>query len=161
MKNIGLILISVALIMTFRPDFFRFCFPDEHRSKVNADDFAPTGSLREIVAPIRNTKLSREDAQRLSKFYFALADVIDRDENGIIKTSAEVRLINERSGCLCFENTGIAGRYPSLAGEIDAVIGFGIGSKRIDGKWESVEITEMNRRGLVEALQAVAWACKK
>lgn len=159
MKNIGLILISVALVMAFRPDLFRFFCTDRNTTKVNVHDSAPTGSLREIVLPIRNTGLKREDSQRLSTFYLALADVIARDENGIIKTSAEVRLINERSGRLCFEKTGIAGRYPRLADEIDAAIGFGIGSRRIDGKWESVEITETNRLELVEALRAVAWAC--
>ncbi len=161
MKNIGLILISVALIMAFRPDLFTFVFPDKNNQNANVHDRAPTQSLREVVAPIRKIGLDDEDARRLTKFYLALADVIERDENGIIKTSAEVRLINERSGRLCFEKTDIAGRYPRLADEIDAVIGFGIGSKCIDGKWESVEINEKNRRSLVEALRAVAWACEK
>ncbi len=158
MKNIGLVLVSVALVLAFRPDLFRFAFPGDD-TNVNVHDPAPTKALQEIVAPIKSVGLGVDDSQRLSKFYLALADVIARDENGIIKTSAEVRLINERSGRLCFEKTGIAGRYPQLAGEIDAVIGFGIGSKRIDGKWESVEISSDNRNGLVDALRAVAWAC--
>lgn len=160
MKNIGLILISVALVMAFRPELFNFVLPDENDLTVNVHVPAPTEKLREVTAPIRKAGLNGEDSRRLASFYRALADVIERDESGIIKTSAEVRLINERSGRLCFEKTGIAGRYPHLADEIDAVIGHGIGSRRIDGKWESVEITETNRRNLVEALQAVAWACK-
>ena len=161
MKNFGLILISVAVVMALRPDLLSFVFTNDNNKDVNVHEPAPTRSLQDVVAPIRSAKLNTEDSRRLATFYLALADVIRRDENGIIKTSAEVRLINERSGRLCFEKTGIAGRYPKLADEIDAVIGYGIGSKRIDGKWESVEITESNRQKLVEALQAVAWACKK
>ncbi len=158
MKNIGLVLVSVALVMAFRPDLFRFAFPGDD-TNVNVHDPAPTETLQKIVAPIKSVGLGVDDSQRLSKFYLALADVIERDENGIVKSSAEVRLINERSGRLCFGKTGIAGRYPRLAEEIDAVIGFGTGAARIDGKWESVEITHENRRGLVEAIRAVAWAC--
>ena len=161
MKNIGLILVSVALILAFRPDLFDSVFSSGKTIDVNSHDPVPTKALQEAVGMIRKTSLRRDDAKRLNHFYLALADVVDRDENGIIKSSAEVRLINERSGRLCFEKTGIAGRYPHLAGEIDTVIGYGIGSKRIDDRWESVEISASNRRGLVEALQAVAWACRR
>lgn len=159
MKNFGLILIAAALLMAFRPDLFQGLFSDENAGGVAVPAATPAKALREIVAPICKTTLSSGDSARLSAFYLALADVIERDETGIVKTSAEVRLINERSGRLCFEKTGIAGRYPKLAAEIDIVIGYGMGSHRIDGKWESVEISEKNRRGLVEALRAIAWAC--
>lgn len=161
MKNIGLILISVALVMALRPDLLSFVLTNDNNKDVNVHDPAPTRSLQDVVAPIRGARLSLEDSQRLSSFYRALADVIDRDENGIIKTSAEVRLINERSGRLCFEKTGIAGRYLHLAEDIDVAIGFGIGSKRIDGKWESVEVTSGNRMELVNAIRAIAWACQR
>lgn len=157
MKNIGLILVAAALVMAFRPDLSRFILTNENDA--NANITAPPRALQKIVAPIRDTKWDADDAKRLSEFYLALADVIERDENGIVKSSAEVRLINERSGRLCFGKTGIAGRYPRLAEDIDVVIGYGIGSKRIDGKWESVEITGTNRKSLAEAVRAVAWAC--
>jgi hypothetical protein len=157
MKNLGLILISVALVLAFRPDLFSGFFEQDLKPATPV----PSTILQEITEPITKTKISPADAKRLSEFYRALADVIYRDENGIIKTSAEVRLINERSGRLCFEQTGIAGRYPHLAEAIDIVIGYGIGSKHIDGKWESVEITSSNRQELVDALNAVAWACER
>ena len=160
MKNIGLILISVALILTFRPDVFTSVFYSGNDIDESSHDPIPTMTLQKVILPIRKTSLHHDDAKRLTRFYLALANVIERDRDGIIKSSAEVRLINERSGRLCFERTGIAGRYPHLAKEIDAVIGYGIGSKQIDGKWESVEITSVNRRGLVESLQAIAWACQ-
>ena len=161
MKTLGLLLVSVALLAAFRPDLFDSVFCNGNNIDVNVRESTPTRTLQEATASIRNAKLSHVDARRLNRFYLSLADVISRDENGIIKSSAEVRLINERSGRLCFEKTGIAGRYPHLAEEIDAVIGFGIGSRRIDGKWESVEITSENRMGLVDALHAIAWACQR
>lgn len=157
MKNIALILISAAIVLAFRPDLVNI-----FRNENNTDEkppAVPSRVLREVVAPIRGTALNRSDARRLAEFYLALADVVERDEAGIIRTSAEVRLINERSGRLCFEKTGIAGRYPGLAAEIDTVIAHGIGGKRIDGKWESVEITHENRGSLAESLRAIAWAC--
>ncbi len=157
MKNIGLILIAAALVVAFRPELFHAFLPNENES--HSSVIVPADELRKIVDPIRNTKWNADDAERLSTFYLALADVIERDENGIIKSSAEVRLINERSGRLCFGKTGIAGRYPKLAEDIDAVIGFGTGGARIDGKWESVEITVTNRKNLADAIRAVAWAC--
>lgn len=159
MKNMGLVLVSVALILAFRPDLLDV-FQGENKPDANGRT-APERELRELVAPIRAIGLSRGDAERLVRFYHALADVIDRDVEGIIKTSAEVRLINERSGRLCFEKTGIAGRYPRLAEAIDIAIAHGVGGKRLDGKWESVEITHENRKGLVDALNAVAWACQR
>lgn len=160
MKNLGLILVAVAVLIAFRPDLMTGFFPDEKMRRSSIVVSVPSPSLQEIVRPIRNAGLGAEDASRLAEFYLALADVVARDENGIVKTSAEVRLINERSGRLCFERTGIAGRYPNLAHEIDVVIGYGIGSKRIDGKWESVEMTPASRQGLVHALHAIAWACR-
>ena len=161
MKNIGLILISVALIMTFRPDLFSFVFHNENTIDVNDHDQVPTKALQDVVSPIRRTSLHHDDGRRLNRFYLAMADVIDRDNSGIIKSSAELRLINERSGRLCFEETGILGRYPHLPQEIDAVIGYGVGSESIDGKWKQVEITSDNRKSLVAALQAIAWACDR
>jgi hypothetical protein len=157
MKNFGLVLISVALILAFRPDLLNRLFDQEQTSMTSV----PSKALQERVTPIYKTKINHTDAKRLSEFYGALADVIFRDENSLIKSSAEVRLINERSGRLCFERTGISGRYPQLAEEIDTVIGYGIGSKHIDGQWESVEINSGNRQGLVDALKAVAWACEQ
>jgi hypothetical protein len=157
MKNFGLVLISVALILAFRPDLFSRFFNQDQTLTTPV----PSKLLQEIVTPIYKTKINPVDGKRLSEFYHALADVIYRDENGIIKSSAEVRLINERSGRLCFERTGISGRYPQLAEEIDTVIGYGIGSKHINGKWESVEINPDNRQGLVDALKAIAWACEQ
>ena len=159
MKHIGLILISLALIVTFRPHLFQGIVtgvvPGGQRAVV------PSKELQTIVTSIRQMDLSRSDGQRLCTFYEALADVIERDESGIIKTGAEVRLLNERSGKLCFARTGITGRYPHLAEHIDTVIGHGLGSKYRDGQWESVEISAANRQGLVTALRALAWACQR
>ncbi len=102
MKNIGLILVAAALVMAFRPDLSRFILTNENDA--NANITAPPRALQKIVAPIRDTKWDADDAKRLSEFYLALADVIERDENGIVKSSAEVRLINERSGRLCLKD---------------------------------------------------------
>jgi len=161
MKNIGLILVSVALILAFRPDLFSSVFYNGNNTDGNGHDPVPTKALQEVVSTIRKISLRHDDGQRLNRFYLAMADVIERDASGIIKSSAEVRLINERSGRLCFDGTGILGRYPHLPQEIDAVIGYGVGSEQVDGKWKQVEITSENRKGLVAALQAVAWACNR
>jgi len=154
MKNLGLLFISAALIMLFRPDLFSGLFEPDRT-------VAPSRELQKIVEPVCRISISQSDSERLAAFYRALADVIVRDEDGIIKSGAEVRLINERAGRLCFEKSGIAGRYPNLAEAIDAVIGYGTGSKYTDGKWEAVSITPANRKGLADALNAVAWACEQ
>lgn len=159
MKNIGLILVAVALLTVYRPELFSFLKTSAVVETPSVP--APSASLREVVRPIVETNFDRNDAERIARFYLALADVIERDETGIVQTGGEIRTLNERSGRLCFGRTGIAGRYPDLPDAVDAVIGYGIGSKRVDGKWEAVEITPESRRELAVALRAVAWACRQ
>ena len=106
-------------------------------------------AVQPVVALLKN---HRDDGRRLSALYMAMADVIARDQDGIIQTTAQLRELHRRAGLLAFQRTGIAGKYPGLAEAIDKVLADHIG----------LEVTPMDaarRTKAVDAFRALAWAC--
>lgn len=151
MKNIGTICFLVAFVMLFRPDLVSIK-PQPQPS--------PTPNMYN-VEPIRRLAIDSDDAAKIKAFYRDFADVIERDENGVITSSEVFITANSRAGRLMFQGTNIQGKYPDLAREIDAVIADSLGSKRTSDGYEPVTIDNYNRKRLAEALRAVSWAVER
>jgi len=119
----------------------------------------PDEATRAIVADLRG-QLPPEDGRRLGAFYSALADVIERDAGDLIDTVARVRQLNRRAGLLMFQRTGIAGKYPGLAQQIDRAIARGMGLEETDEGYTDVDLDAERIERLVRVLRAIAWACR-
>ena len=64
------------------------------------------------------------------------------------------------AGLLMFQRTGIAGKYPGLAQQIDRAIARGMGLEENDEGYTDVELDAEWIERLVRVLRAVAWACR-
>ena len=112
----------------------------------------PSLEYKELVKPITEIEISKEDAELISLFYLELADVIDKDDT-IIDSTGQFRNLNTFAGVLHF-NTSLLGKYDSLGENIDTAIADAIGK-------QSVTMDEKKRDDLVEILSAIAWSVKQ
>jgi hypothetical protein len=97
-------------------------------------------------------KSHAEDGAKLSGFYSALADVIERDQGRVIQTTQVLRELNRRAGLLAFQRTGIEGKYPGLAEAIEKVIADQIGL-------DNVALDSAKQDASKKTFKALAWAC--
>jgi len=108
---------------------------------------APSAEMQALVTPI--IAISDPD---LVLFYQDFADIIERDSE-IIKTTGTIQTANSRAGQLMFQNTGMKGKYPGLAENVDAAIIGAIGK-------QNIALTTDLRAKAVEVFEAISWACK-
>lgn len=113
----------------------------------------PSETLATAVGPVAAILKSHvEDGEKLSGFYSALADVIERDQGRVIGSTKELRELNRRAGLLAFQKSGIEGKYPGLAEAIDKVLADQIGL-------DNVALDADKQAKAQNTFKALAWAC--
>lgn len=112
-----------------------------------APGYVPSAEMQKIVESV---KPIMDD--RLVEFYKDFADVIERDSE-IIKTTGHIREGNARAGQLMFQKTGMKGKVPGLAENVDTAIAEAIGKK-------NVPLDTEKRARAVEVFRALSWACQ-
>lgn len=113
----------------------------------------PSDVLATAVNPVVTIlKSHAEDGAKLSGFYSALADAVERDQGRVIQTTMQLRELNRRAGLLAFQRTGIEGKYPGLAEAIDKVLADQIGL-------DNVSLDTAKQKATIETFKALAWAC--
>jgi len=109
----------------------------------------PSIEYKELVKPITETEISKEDSELISSFYLELSDVISKDDS-IIEYTEQFRNLNTFAGVLHF-NSSLLGKYESLGKNIDLAIAETIGK-------QNVNLDDSKRKDLAEVLNAVAWS---
>jgi hypothetical protein len=109
----------------------------------------PSLEYKELVKPITEIEISKEDAELISSFYLELSDVIVKDDS-IIEYTEQFRNLNTFAGILHF-NSSLLGKYEYLGEKIDTAIAEAIGK-------QNVSFDEDKRNDLVEVLNAIAWS---
>ena len=121
--------------------------------------FVPIGTLpAPSPAPARTpvsealAPASGQDRERVSAFYGALADVVERDA-GVVSSVGQFREVHARSLDLAFKGTDLPGKYPGLDRAIDQQLAMAVGT-------DDVPLTAAKRAALVQALKDVSHAAK-
>ena len=113
---------------------------------------APPVSVTTEIARILDG--NPEDAARIQAVYTAMADVLEKDTEGIIKTTEDIRQANGLVGRLAY-GTELKGKYPGLASAVDNEIIRAIGRQRValssDMKAKTVQAFRDISRGASEA----------
>ena len=109
----------------------------------------PSIEYKELVKPITEIEISKEDSELISSFYLELSDVISKDDS-IIEYTEQFRNLNTFAGVLHF-NSSLLGKYESLGKNIDLAIAETIGK-------QNVNLDDNKRKDLAEVLNAVAWS---
>lgn len=112
----------------------------------------PSLENKELVQPIVDLDISRDDAALMAAFYLELADVVGKDE-GVVESTAQFRQFNMLAGPLHF-NSNLKGKYEGLGKSIDDAIVNAIGK-------QSVELDDEKRGDLVDIIEAIAWSVNK
>jgi hypothetical protein len=144
MKDIAVVLIFVALGVFLMNTF----------AKPKADErFDVPVEFADALSPIRRASIDPADAVKLAAFYRDFARIVEKDVDHRLRSAADIKTLNERSGKYCFD---IKGKYPALADAIDGVLALGIGTKRTADGFEDVPLTDTSRKNLAIALRAIA-----
>jgi hypothetical protein len=108
---------------------------------------ADTSNIKTIVA-----SMSKEDRERLSKFYKAFAMVVSNDDStrNYITHSSMLKEINARAGVLCF-GKDLLGKYKGLSDEVDEYLRASIGVDK-----EHRTLTVNDRKKAVTALEELS-----
>lgn len=93
-------------------------------------------------------KATSADKARVSAFYTAVADVVERDQK-VIATVGQFRKVHANSLDLAFKGTDLPGKYAGLDVAIEEELVRAIGK-------EDVALTTEKREALVTALKKVA-----
>ena len=109
----------------------------------------PSSENKQLVKPIVDIDISKEDANLISSFFVELADVVDKDQQ-VIKTTGQFRSFNILSGMLHF-NENLKDKYSTLGENIDSVIITSVGK-------ENKSLDTDKRKDLVKVLKAIAWS---
>jgi nitrogen fixation-related uncharacterized protein len=113
----------------------------------------PNDALVSAVLPITAIlKGHAEDGAKLAGFYAALADVVDRDQGRVLKTTHELRELHRRAGLLAFQKSGIEGKYPDLSKAIEKILADEIGL-------DNVALDAVKQEASQKTFKALAWAC--
>jgi hypothetical protein len=143
-------LLAIALIGLGLAAHFGF---SQKASSPAATPDRPSEMLASAVSPVvAILKSHAEDGLKLSGFYSALADVIERDQGRVIQSTKELRELNRRAGLLAFQKSGIEGKYPGLAEAIDKVLADQIGL-------DNVALDAAKQAKAQNTFKAMAWAC--
>lgn len=95
---------------------------------------------------------SKQDRARVSAFYSALADVVERDAS-VITTTGLFRAIHSNSLDLAFKGTDLPGKYQGLDVAIDERLRSAVGL-------DNVGLADDKRAALVAALKEIADAAR-
>ena len=113
----------------------------------------PSAELQQLVAPIVAIDFQRQHSREIAAFYRAFADVLVRDEE-IIGTTADIREANQKASALMFQQTGIAGGYPSFSKAATDVLDQALTN-------EQRKLDAEIRSAAVDAFNAIAWAVEQ
>ena len=94
------------------------------------------------------TELEPYKDERLSEFYAAFADIVQRDKD-VILTTGNIREAHVRAGKLYFQGTRESN--PELAEKVDAAFASVLGLK-------NVALDDRKREDIIRLLEALAWA---
>lgn len=123
----------------------------------------PQDRLARLVDPIMVVDFAEADADSVSEFCLAFADLLDRDAKAkVIVDTGDLRDMLDESSRLMFQATGIDQRHPELPATINDVLAKWLEIETADG----VEVVglddDKHRRALAsEAFEAVAWAAEQ
>jgi hypothetical protein len=113
----------------------------------------PNNTFVSAVSPVvTKLKSHTDDGAKLAGFYTALADVLERDQGRVIQTTKELRELHRRAGLLCFQRTGIEGKYSGLSETIDKILADQIGL-------DNVNLDSAKQTAAINTFKALAWAC--
>lgn len=118
MKIDTLVLLVGAALVLFNPklDLPFIVNPTPAPAPAPGPNIVPVnGSITQILAG------QRADAQQVSAFYAAMADVVEKDQS-VIKTNNDFYNGYGNAGALMFQGVGIKGKYPTLATTIDGML---------------------------------------
>jgi hypothetical protein len=110
----------------------------------------PEAAMQVAVAQIKAVSIDTADRAQLAGFYRAMADVVGRDAE-LIENTRAIRELNVRAGKLCFQGTGITGKYAGLAEKIDQTLASRLGL-------DNTPLDAEKRAETVAILKAIAWA---
>lgn len=108
---------------------------------------APAGPVSQAMKPA-----TKQDKERVSAFYSALADVVERDAT-LIPTVGDFRTVHARSLDAAFKGTDLPGKYPGLDAAIDGQLTTAVGK-------DDVPLPPAKRQALVQALKDVSNASR-
>lgn len=97
-------------------------------------------------------RATKQDRERVSAFYSALSDVVERD-GGAINTVGEFRTLHAKSLDLAFKGTDLPGKYTGLDLAINDHLVAAVGTG-------DVPLQPARRSALVQALKDVANAAR-
>jgi hypothetical protein len=114
----------------------------------------PVPPVPPVVGPVSVAMkpASKQDRQRVSAFYSALADVVERDAT-LIPTVGDFRSVHSRSLDAAFKGTDLPGKYPGLDAAIDGQLTTAVGK-------DDVPLPPAKRQALVQALKDVSNASR-
>lgn len=112
-----------------------------------APGYVPSPEMQEIVKAVVPIK-----EPELAVFYGDFADVVKRDSE-IIRTTGDLVLAHSKAGQLCFQSTGLKGKYPTLANDVNTAIAKALGE-------DDVSMTPERRQRTVDVFLALEWAAK-
>ena len=118
-------------------------------------------ACRPAIEAIRAVKIESRDAAELARFYTAFARAVDDDVDNTVDSAETVRSLNRWSGRLYLAESGVFGKYPGLADQVDEAIAQSIGSRRNGGGFDPVSIDVTKKKNLAQALRAIAWAVQQ
>ena len=118
-------------------------------------------SCRPAIEAIRVMKIESRDAANLARFYTAFARAMDDDADNMVDSAETVRTLNRWSGKLYLAESGVFGKYPGLADQVDEVIAQSIGSRRNADGFDPVPMDVTKKKNLAQALRAIAWAVQQ
>ena len=103
----------------------------------------PSAEMKDIVQ-----KIIPVQEPELGKFFLEFADVIQRDDANLLKTTYQFREVNRKAGELAFQRTGLKGKYPSLGQDLNDATIKALGDAN----------TDLNKPRAIEFCKAAAWA---
>lgn len=124
----------------------------------------PSRKMLDYVKPIQeilnDKKATTEDRENLFAFYRDFADIIERDEDGEVKSTDQLERGHVKAGKLMFQKTGMKDKYDGLAKAVNNAIAEAIGNGDEKKGREVIELTGSQRNDAVKVLEAISWACK-
>ena len=121
-------------------------------------DIVIPAPCRAAIDAIRNMNVAAQDAAELARFFTAFAKAVENDTENAVSDSQTLRTLNRWSGKLCLSETGIFGKYPGLAENVDECMAKSIGSERQSDGFTPVELDITKKTNLAQALRGIAWA---
>ena len=122
----------------------------------------PTAAMKAVVQPVAALVTGTNatvDRAALSEFYLAWGDMLQRDAlSKKVTTTLALHDANVSSGLLMFQQTGIQGRYATLAEQINKTLAAWVGLLDANGKVLNVPFDDAKRAKAVEYCKGLAWA---